>query len=92
MVEAKYPKPNFFEDNNPPPVDKKNKATIELSEALGMQEGDVAVFIMEKSETGGLLTEQVVVSKAYVHSPPNTLRTKAADLVNTFLKKRQGVK
>jgi hypothetical protein len=84
-----FPKKDFY-DPQPAPVDRKGEASIKMAEALSMQDGDVAVIILEKREVGGLQMDVDIIQKAHVRSPPNTLRTQALDLVNAFLKKRQG--
>jgi hypothetical protein len=84
------PPRDFAESPDVPHTDKTNKVLLDLAAAKGMQEGDIIVLFMEKSPTGGLVSVLQVISAASIKSPISTLRTRAMDLVNLFLKKRAG--
>jgi|WetSurMetagenome_2_1015567.scaffolds.fasta_scaffold76936_5 hypothetical protein len=87
-MEHHGPPTNIY-DPKPAPVDQRQEATVKMASALGLQEGDIAVLVIEKREAGGLHIESEVIQKAHVHSPPNTLRSLTMELINKFLKNRK---
>jgi hypothetical protein len=85
-----FPKQDIYDFG--PKKEEKKLPHGAIAESLGMKDGDIAIIVMEKRETGGYVISTVLLSQPIKSRPldlGNLLEVSCRKLVRIFLERKK---